>query len=227
VHPEYVEATRKTAHMLEKLGHRVEEARPQIDGLALAQSYLAMYYGEVRADIEELQTILQRKAGMGDVEIGTWTLGLLGTVTSAPAFIQAKRLWNIAAREMGRFLTPYDLYLTPTMAGPPIRVGALKPKPLEEAALTLLCTLKLGRLLKATGLIDKIALENLAQTPFTLLANFTGQPAMSVPLHQDADGLPIGLHFMARTGDEATLFRLAAQLEQAYPWFERRPRPMG
>ncbi len=227
VHPEYVQATRETARMLEKMGHRVEEAHPEIDGLALAKSYLSKYYGEVRADIEELQTILGRKPVMADVETITWTLGVLGTATSAASFIQAKRLWNTASREMGRFLSGYDLYLTPTIAMPPIRVGELKPKPIEEAALKLLCSLKLGRLLKSAGLIDKIAMANLAKTPFTQLANYTGQPAMSVPLHWTSDGLPCGMQFMARTGDEATLFRLAAQLEKEYPWFQKRPARPG
>jgi len=224
VHPEYKEATRKTARMLEKLGHRVEEAEPDIDGLALAKSYLSMYYGEVRADIEALQPVIGRKATVADVETLTWTLGVLGTVTSAATFTLAKRLWNIASREMGRFLTRFDLFLTPTIAMPPIRVGELKPKPIEESVLKLLCSLRLGRLIKALGIFDKLAIENLAKTPFTQLANFTGQPAMSVPLHSSSDGLPCGLQFMARTGDEATLFRLAGQLEREHPWFANTPK---
>jgi amidase len=77
--------------------------------------------------------------------------------------------------------------------------------------------------LRRSGVIDRIAIQNMARTPFTQLANFTGQPAMSVPLHWTPDGLPCGVHFMARTGDEATLFRLAAQLEKTSPWSHRRP----
>jgi len=83
--------------------------------------------------------------------------------------------------------------------------------------------LKLGRPLKMSGLLDKIAMENLARTPFTQWANFTGQPAMSVPLHWTSDGLPCGMQFMAAIGNEAVLFRLAAQLEKEKPWFDKRP----
>ena len=71
------------------------------------------------------------------------------------------------------------------------------------------------------GAIDAIARANLEPYPFTQLANLTGTPAMSVPLHWTADGLPLGVHIGAAMGDEATLLQLAAQLEAAQPWFER------
>ena len=84
-------------------------------------------------------------------------------------------------------------------------------------------TLGLGTLLKSSGIVDKLAVESLSKTPFTQLANFTGQPAMSVPLYWSPEGLPCGSQFVGRFGDEATLFRLAAQLEKEQPWIDKRP----
>ena len=83
--------------------------------------------------------------------------------------------------------------------------------------------LGLGRLLQMWGMTNKLAVESLSRTPFTRLANFTGLPVMSVSLHWTEGGLPIGIQFIGRFGDEATLFRLAAQLGKARPWFQRRP----
>ncbi len=84
-------------------------------------------------------------------------------------------------------------------------------------------------MIKVAGGIDNMVERAFGFIPFTPLFNITGQPAMLVPLHWNADGLVIGLHFAARFGDEATLFHLTAQLEEARPWADRRsrPRPLG
>ena len=227
VHPECARAVEETARLLEGLGHTVIEDRPAIDGKALATSYLTMYMGEIAADIEELELILGRKAKRSDVEALTWTLGLLGRTYSAGYFVEQMREWGMAARTMGRFHETYDLYLTPTTASPPVRIGELKPKPAEHALLTIVNSMGLGKVLKLSGIVDTLAVQSLSKTPFTQLANFTGQPAMSMPLHWTDEGLPCGVQFIGRFGDEAMLFRLAAQLEQAQPWFDRRPPVVG
>jgi len=223
VHPECVKAVEETAHLLESLGHHVEEGAPEIDGPALAMSYLTMYFGEVAADIDELSEISGRKPRRIDFEPVTWTLGLMGRTYSAGYFVKALREWGKAGRIMGRFHQNYDLYLTPTTASPPVRIGELKPKPAEELVLRAINALGLGWLVKKAGIIDKMAIESLSETPFTQLANFTGQPAMSVPLHWTREGLPCGSQFIGRLGDESTIFRLARQLEQARPWGDKRP----
>ncbi len=223
VHPDCVRAVEETARLLEDIGHHVEEAGPKVDGLALAKSYMSMYFGEVAADIEGLAKLLGRKATTGDVEPLTWTLGLLGRTYSSGDMVSAMRQWDTAARQMGQFFKGYDLYLTPTTAYPPAKIGELQPKPAEVFMMKSVNTLKLGWLLKASGMVDQMATRSLERTPFTQVANLCGLPAMSVPLYWNPDGLPCGSQFIARFGDETTLFKLAAQLEKARPWFDKRP----
>jgi amidase len=123
---------------------------------------------------------------------------------------------------VGRFHQTYDLFLTPTLAYPPVTIGDLQPKPYERLLMKTVNALGLGIVFIVSGLTDHMAEASLSKTPFTQLANVTGQPAMSVPLHWTPDGLPVGVHFMAPFAEEARLFRLAAQLEKARPWFDKR-----
>lgn len=221
VHQECIKAVEEAAKLLEKLGHKVEEAQPDVDGKAALKSYLTMCFGETAVVFEDMKTVLGRKASLSDVEPLTWTMGLLGRTLSARDFAKAKREWGIAGRAMGRFHQKYDLFMTPTLAYPPVRIGELQPRPYERLAMKVVNALGLGVILTATGIVDQMAEASLSNLPFTELANLTGQPAMSVPLHWTPDGLPVGVHFMAPFGEEAMLFRLAAQLEKARPWFDR------
>jgi len=222
VHPECKNAALEAAKLCEKLGHYVDIDKPNIDGLALAKSYLMLYFGEVAAEIRTIGIKLGRKPKRSDVEVTTWTLGLLGRTYTAGDFVMALREWNKAARAMGQFFTKYDIYLTPTTAQPPAPIGSLAPKPIELFGSRIVNIFGLGKLAIASGVVDKLAVQNLAQVPFTQLANVTGIPAMSVPLHWGPDGLPYGVQFMAAFGQEALLLRLAAQLEKAKPWFNKR-----
>ena len=223
VHPECVQAVQNAAKLLESLGHVVEEAQPNINGEALGKSYIMIYFGEVAADIEELKSVVGRPLNHHDTEEATWALNLLGKTFSAGDFVLAMRQWNTFSRQMAKFHENYDLYLTPTIATTPPRIGELKQSPAEEVFLKIINSLNLGRLLKSTGVTDTMATKGLSKMPFTQLANLTGQPAMSVPLHWSKEGLPCGVQFIGRFGDESLLFQLAGQLERAAPWFDRRP----
>lgn len=225
VHPECVEAVRRTAALLEELGHQVEEAEPEIDGHAVARCYFVLYFGQVAATldrVEEASPGASRKA-----ELATRSLAAIGRALPASDYVRSKQRWNDFARAMAGFHARYDLFLTPVVAEPPVRIGELAPRRLERLQMQLVSGLRLGRLVPFLRLVDRLATESLSRTPFTQLANLTGQPAMSVPLHWTPEGLPVGAHFTAPFGDEATLFRLAAQLEEARPWFDRRPPPLG
>ncbi len=137
--------------------------------------------------------------------------------------MRAERYLRSASRSVGSFFEKFDVLMTPTLAVPPFKTGSLQPKPHERAVLKVLGKLRAGNVLKLLGALEQSAKTIFDAIPYTPLFNITGQPAMSVPLHWNAENLPIGIHFVGRYGDEGTLFRLAGQLEEARPWRGRRP----
>ncbi|MDE5415611.1 amidase family protein [Alkalihalobacterium chitinilyticum] len=222
VHPECVEAVLKAVKLLEEMGHFVEEQGAPVDGRKIATGYLTMYFGEVAATLSSLEDVLGRKAKSSDVEPQTWLLGLLGRATTAEEFVLSLREWDKAAFAMEAFHETYDLYITPTTAFPPAKIGELEPKPMEKLLINAIGSIGLGGLLKKTGMVDQIAEQSLMRTPFTQLANLTGQPAMTVPLHMTKDGLPCGVQFIAARGKEDLLYQLAGELEQTDIWIDAR-----
>jgi len=227
VHPDCIRGVEETARLCRDLGHDVEEAAPQIDGHAFARDFLTMVCAETRADIAEGEALTGKKARFGEFEPATWALRLLGRQISAGEYAGALRALQRAARQVGAFFEKYDVLLTPTLATPPMEIGWLQLTGVRAFALKLLGSLNAGALLNKLAGIEALAEEVFAFIPFTPVFNVTGQPAMSVPLVWNDEGLPIGTHFVAHFGEEATLFRLAGQLEQARPWFDRRPPVCG
>lgn len=223
VHADCSEGVRATARLLEGLGHRVEEAAPPVDREACAVAFVTILAGEVRAEIEAIARLAGRRPRARDFEPSTYSLGLLGRALGASAYAQAARTLQLAARTLAPFFAQYDLLLTPTLAAPPPLIGALQPSAAETRLMRVVNAFGAGGLLKALGVVTPLAERTFDYIPFTPLFNATGQPAMSVPLHWNAAGLPIGMQFVARLGDEPTLLRLAAQLERARPWGDRRP----
>ena len=223
VHADCVAALNDSAALLESLGHHVERAEPVVDGARLAKAFLTVVAAECRADLEWMGEQLRRAPRADDVEAATWALGLVGASYKASEYASSARLLQAAGRTCGEFFTRYDLLVTPTLGAPPIPIGALLPSGAERAALTLFGRMKLGGVLKLAGLLDETARKVFGFIPYTPLFNVTGQPAMSMPLYWNADGLPIGTQFVGRFGDEATLFRIAGQVERARPWAHRVP----
>ncbi|EMJ57586.1 amidase [Leptospira interrogans serovar Valbuzzi str. Duyster] len=218
VHPDCVESVIQTAKLLHSLGHKVEEKDAPIDGKAIGRSFITMYFGEVAAQLKNLETILGRKVRMNDVEPVTWILGLLGRTISGGEFVLNLQEWDKAALAMETFHETYDVYLTPTTAMPPSKIGELEPKLGEKIAMQIVGHLGLGKILFVSGLVDELVEKSLSRTPFTQLANLTGQPSVSIPLSQTSDRLPLGLLFTAARRREDILFRLSSQLEKAVPW---------
>jgi amidase len=224
VHPEAVAAVRHAAQLLRGLGHEVEEAAPGIDGAALATSYLHVYFGQVPSLVARMKAL---GAGGGEPELMTRLLVTLGSAIGAPSLTTQLAQWNSFARALGRFHQRYDMLLTPTLAHPPVRHGTGDLPAAQQALLGFLQRTGMLGLLARLGLLDStvahIARDNLRYVPFTQLSNLTGTPSMSVPLHWTADGLPLGVQFVAPFGREDRLLQLAHQLEGAQPWFHRLP----
>ena len=223
VDPACVAAVADTVRMLEQLGHDVVEAAPDVDASAFARAFFTMICGEVSAEISAAERRLGRKARFKDFEFSTWALKLLGRSISAADFVAAQHALHAAARRVAPFFQQHDVLLTPTLARPPVTHRSLQPKGAEASVMKALGQLRAGRtmnlLLSLTPSVDRVY----EFIPYTPVFNITGQPAMSVPLHWSPEGLPIGVQFVGRYADEATLLRLAGQLERARPWHDRVP----
>lgn len=223
VHADCVQGLQATAKLLAELGHEVVEAAPPIEGLTFAKAFLTLVCADTAAAIVDSAALVGRKVSYQEFEPSTWALYLLGKQVSSTELIRAKWYLQRCAREIGRFFVDYDLLVTPTLAAPPVVTGSLQPQGAAAAAIKLLGRLNAGVVLKAARALEMSAATVFDFTPYTPPFNVTGQPAMSVPLHWNDAGLPIGMHFVGRYGNEATLFRLAAQLEVASPWRQRVP----
>jgi amidase len=224
VHPEAVAAVKDAAALLASLGHDVVEDQPRYDGVALARCFLDLYFGQVAATLAEARAAGAKSA---DFELATLLLEALGKVASAGSYVHSHRRWNQFGRALGAFHQRYDLYLTPTVAFPPLEhAAALMPRG-QSMVLSLLLNTGLIGVLARLGLMERtlvqLSQQSLSYVPFTQLANLTGTPAMSVPLHWTADGLPLGVQLNGAFGSEALLLQLAAQLERARPWMQRLP----
>ncbi len=223
VHNECLQAVRDAAKLLESLGHQVEEINLPYDKTVLTEVFFAMVLAETGATLREVGEHLGRPTRRSDVELNTWLLARIAESFSGTDVAYQKRRWNALSRSMGQLHDQYDVILTPTLPRPPITIGEMQNKPSEDRLIKVLDTFGATKRLRGSKVLDQIAEKAFGYISFTGIANMTGQPSMSVPLHWSAEGLPIGAMFTAMLGDEATLFRLAGQLEQAQPWFEKVP----
>lgn len=222
-HRDVLAAADDAAKLCESLGHVVEERDLPIDRDAFAVDFTTLVAVATACDIDEAAGIVGRTPTHLDFETSTWVVGLLGRTMTGPRLEAARRRLMLLARRVAEVQRDFDVILTPTLGAPPPLLGSLLPRGIEASAQRLIASAGLTSVLRIGPLVEAIAKKTFAFIPYTPLANVTGQPSMSVPLHWNAEGLPIGAMFTGRCGDEATLFRLAAQLEQARPWRSRKP----
>ncbi|MBC9734600.1 amidase [Nocardioides sp. zg-578] len=219
-HPEARAAVRRAADLLSDLGHDVVEVANPVDDARLAQDFLTTWFAHCAVAVEEARRVTG--AGEDAFEPDTRVMAALGRATSATQFVRAAEGRHEHVRRLAAFHAEHDLLLTPTTATPPPRIGAFDlPAPVALAQRALL-TARAGGVLRFTPVVQQMIDKNLGWVPYTQLANLTGRPAMSVPLHWTAAGLPIGAQLVGRLGSDALLLRLAAQLERALPWWDRR-----
>ena len=222
-----MKAVTRTAKLCEDLGHVVEEAKPNIDGDRYNESFLVLWanmaggvfkfaaqklgeklapkalmraFGE-RRGFELLTRLDSLRAGASSLAPFTRVLAEMEAKSTPADYWVACTVMREAAYELARFFDEYDLLLTPVAGEPPPKTGYIGPSVDREQLRT----------------------RTLAYVGYTQLCNTSGVPAMSIPLHWNAEGLPVGVQFAAPFADETTLFRLAGQLERAQPWAGRLP----
>lgn len=203
VHPDCVAAVHDVARLCAELGHDVVPEVPlPVNGRHLGRAFAVAWAAGSAWAIDDWARRTGRVPEARLFEPLTWALQERGRRSTAAEYFLARQDMQRASGAIARFFGNYDVWLTPVLAQPPVPLGTFDPLPDDPTR----------------------GLRRAAEfSPFTFIANVTGQPAMSVPLCWSPDGLPIGVHFLGRMADESTLFRLAAQLEGARPWAPKRP----
>jgi amidase len=188
--------------LCQELGHEVTEDSPKVDGERLFKAFGTRWIGFLTWAVKDWARRLGREPSEDLLEPATWRMYRNGLKQTSADYLLAVQDLQLISRDVAGLFDCYDVWLTPTLAQPPVALGYFDYAPDRRTA-------HLQRLGEYTG--------------FTLIANTTGQPAISLPLYWTDTGLPIGIQLMGRYGDEASLLRLAGQLERTRPWAERRP----
>jgi amidase len=200
--PELVGATEATAKLCAELGHEVEEASLDLDTGTLAPAFLSVYGAGLAAIIETVARLTGRTPNAGDVEAMSWNFYQVGRAITASQYLMAVGALQQSGRAFAAFFEHRDVWLTPSLGALPLPVGLID---VDDP--------------KATLADPRIAMF----AHYNPVYNVSGQPAISLPLQVSKGGLPMGMLFGARYGEEAILLRLAAQLEAAHPWSGRTP----
>ena len=221
LHPENRVALERTARLLESLGHQLVDVKLPLPPEAFVASYAALIAADVAATLRMAPLLVGREARSEDVELATWVLAKMGEAQSAGEVTAA--LWTMQqfSRQWLGWSSEFDVLLTPTVGVPPLPIAANQLSTMQRSALRVLTSLPGTALLSQRDKVIAAFEPVFESSPYTMVANVTGEPSLSLPLHWTGDGLPMGMLFTARIGDEWTLIQLAAQIEQAQPWADR------
>lgn len=204
IDPEIRAATVRAARLLEAMGHQVEEAMPFFDWPPFLAAVNDLWTAHLARDCDLIGAALDRAPSPANLQRVTWECYRHGKSRKAEDLLSAIGVFNEVSRRVGTFFCRYDLLLTPTCT----RSAVLHDEfDMDRADMT------------AIDWCEHCFSLEVFLVPF----NVSGQPAISLPLEQTDDCFPIGLQLVARYGEEATLLRIAAELEQARPWSARRP----
>ncbi|WP_206911718.1 amidase [Enterococcus sp. DIV0840] len=211
VSAEAIKAIRNATTFLEQQGHEVTEIPYPVNGRQLIDSYYLMNGAETAAMFEEIQQGFQRMLTKSDMELMTWGIYQYGLRLPASQYTRSLQLWDQAAYKMEQLFDSYDLLLTPTTADIAPKIDAeLQSDQIRKD----LAQAESLSVLQLQDLVYDMFEKSLAITPFTQLANLTGQPAISLPTHIAESGLPLGIQFMASKGREDLLFQVGKLFEQ-------------
>jgi amidase len=204
IDPECVKAVHETVKLLEGLGHELVEDRPPLDWELFLANVHRIWVAFNALSVDAAAMATGRKPGPDNLEAVTLACVEEARKMSASDLLTSIAHQNVVSRQVGVWFEKYDLHLSPTLARPPAPLGEINQNrsgcsPIEWTQ------------------------QVFTYCPFTPLYNTTGQPAISLPLHWTDGGLPVGVQLVARFGDESSLIRIAAQLEEARPWSSRRP----
>jgi amidase len=193
----------EAAELLESLGHEVVERSFEFDGEAYVENFIRVWLGVIGDEIRDYERLLGHAVDLDELEPLTRQMLEVANEGKTTDYLHSLGWLRRLSREVVAIWDDVDVVLTPTLAQPPIPIGALAPAEGEPPI--------------------QMLLNSGAWVPFTPVWNVTGQPAVSVPLVQSPDGLPIGVQLIGPPAGEELLISLTAQLEQARPWSDRRP----
>ncbi len=211
-------AVEKATKLLASLGHEVEPAAPMVDGVAMFDDFANL----LCAGAGLITSLAKQRAACSDADFepDTRLLARLGHALRADELTASLDRCQDYVRTMNAFHLRYDVFMTPTTAAPAPRIGETATPRALSALGAVAAGLGLARTILRSSRLVALVRAKMAWAPFTVLANLTGAPAMSVPMHWTPEGLPMGVHFVAPASGEGLLFRLAGEIERAQPWFD-------